>query len=201
MRNPLIPRTRTSMYDRISEKRLAAEALAREEAEEAARAPSIFIEPEPAPVIPLQPSRNELKIAGLALLMPHALTFRDLDMTLDREGQPVTFSAKRRPAPEGLTLQRSAELYVDNLRKHHGEVTVVRQTDCLLAGSPAVSLDYTFMAGDERRHGRATSAIIAPAQGNERQWFSVSTVINPEHAALASWLIDFDEMLDNIVAV
>jgi hypothetical protein len=200
MRNPLIPSTRTSMYDRISEKRLAAEALARQQAEEAASAPVIVIEPEPSPPVPLQPSRNELKIAGLALLMPHALTFRDLDITLDRDGQPVTFSAKRRPAPEGLTLQRSAELYVDNLRKHHGDVTVVRQSDCLLASSPAISLDYAFMAGEERRHGRATSAIIAPAQGNERQWFSVSTVINPEHAELASWLIEFDEMLENIAA-
>ena len=200
MRNSSIPSTRTSMYDRISEKRLAAEALARQQAEEAASAAAIVIEPEPEPLLPLQPSRNELKIAGLVLLMPHALTFRDLDMTLDKEGQPVTFSAKRRPAPEGLTLQRSAELYVDNLRKHHGDVTVVRQSDCLLAGSPAISLDYAFMAGEERRHGRATSAIIAPAHGNERQWFSVSTVINPEHAALASWLIEFDEMLENIAA-
>jgi hypothetical protein len=200
MRNPPIPSTRTSMYDRISEKRLAAEALARQQAEEAANAQVMVIEPEPEPLLPLQPSRNQLKIAGLVLLMPHVLTFRDLDMTLDREGQPVTFSAKRRPAPEGLTLQRSAELYVDNLRKHHGDVTVVRQSDCLLAGNPAISLDYAFMAGEERRHGRATSAIIAAAHGNDRQWFSVSTVINPEHAALASWLIEFDEMLENIAA-
>lgn len=201
MRNSLFPRTRTSMYDRISENRLAVEALDREEAEQAAAAAAIAIEPEPVPVLPLQPSRNELKIAGLVLLMPQLLTFRDLDMTLDREGQPVTFSAKRRPAPESLTLQRSAELYVDNLRKHHVDVTIVRQSDRLLAGSPAVSLDYAFMAGQERRHGRATSAIIAASDGNERQWFSVSTVINPEHDALSSWLIDFDEMLENIAAL
>lgn len=188
------------MYDRISEKRLAAEALARQEAEEAAAQAAIVITPAPAPVVPLQPSRNELKIAGLALVMPQLLAFRDLDMTLEREGQPVTFSAKRRPAPEGLTLQRSTELYVDNLRKHHGDVTVVRHHDCLLVGSPAVSLDYAFKVGQERRHGRATSAIIAPAGGNERQWFSVSTVINPDHPALASWLIDFDEMLGSIAA-
>lgn len=200
MRNSSIPGTRTSMYDRISEKRLAAEALAREEAEQAAAVAAIAITHEPAPVLPLQPSRNELKIAGLALVMPHLLAFRDLDMTLEREGYPVTFSAKRRPAPEGLTLQRSTVLYVDNLRKHHSDVTVVRQNDCLLAGSPAVSLDYAFKVGQERRHGRATSAIIAPANGNERQWFSVSTVINPDQPAFANWLIEFDEMLGSIAA-
>ncbi|WP_256658835.1 hypothetical protein [Pseudomonas sp. LP_7_YM] len=188
------------MYDRISEKRLAAEARAREEAEQAAAVAAIAMKNEPAHGFPLQPSRNELKIAGLALLMPQLLAFRDLDMTFEREGQLVTFSAKRRPAPEGLTLQRSTELYVDNLRKHHGDVTVVRQNDCLLAGSPAVSLDYAFKLGQERRHGRAISAIVAPADGNERQWFSVSTVINPDHPALSNWLIDFDEMLGSIAA-
>jgi hypothetical protein len=200
MRNSLFPRTRTSMYDRISENRLAVEALDREEAEQAAAAAAIAITNAPAPVLPLQPSRNELKIAGLMLVMPQLLAFRDLDMTLEREGHPVTFSAKRRPAPEGLTLQRSTELYVENLRKHHGDVAVVRQQDCLLAGSPAVSLDYAFKAGQERRHGRAISAIVAPAGGNERQWFSVSTVINPDQPAFANWLIEFDEMLGSIAS-
>jgi hypothetical protein len=191
---------RTSIYDRISEKRLAAEALARQQAEEAANAPALVIEPEPVPVLPLQPARNELKVAGLALLMPQGFNFRDIDTTLEKDGHPVTFSAKRRPAPEGLTLQRSAELYVDNLRKHHPDITIVRQSACLLAGSPAISLDYVFTAGQERRHGRATSAIIDLSNGNERQWFSVSTVINPDLPALAAWLIDFDDMLANIKA-
>lgn len=191
---------RTSIYDRISEKRLAAEALARQQAEEAANAPALVIEPEPVPVLSLQPARNELKVAGLALLMPQGFNFRDIDTTLEKDGHPVTFSAKRRPAPEGLTLQRSAELYVGNLRKHHPDVTIVRQRDCLLAGSPAISVDYVFTADQERRHGRATSAIIDPVNGSERQWFSVSTVINPDLPALASWLIDFDDMLSDIVA-
>ncbi|WP_342655418.1 hypothetical protein [Pseudomonas sp. F3-2] len=191
---------RTSIYDRISEKRLAAEALARQQAEEAANAPAVVIEPEPVPVLPLQPARNELKVAGLALLMPQGFNFRDIDTTLERDGHPVTFGAKRRPAPEGLTLQRSADIYVDNLRKYHPDITIVRQSDCLLAGNPAISVDYIFAANQERRHGRAISAIIDSANGSERQWFSVSTVINPDLPALASWLIDFDEMLSDIVA-
>lgn len=191
---------RTSIFDRISEKRLAAEALARQQAEEAANAVVPVIEAEPAPVMLLQPARNELQIAGLQLRMPQGVNFRDIDTTLEKEGHPVTFTAKRRPAPEGLTLQRGAELYVGNLRKYHPDLTIVRQRDCLLAGGPAISLDYAFGAGQERRHGRAISAIVNAANGSERQWFSVSTVINPDLPALASWLIDFDEMLANITS-
>jgi hypothetical protein len=192
--------TRTSFYDRISEIREAAEAFARQQAEEAANAATLVVEPEPAPVVPLQLARNELKIAGLALLMPQGFNFRDIDTTLERDGHPVTFSAKRRPAPEGLTLQRAAELYVDNLRKHHPDVTIVRQSDSLLAGSAAISLDYVFSTGQQRQHGRATSAILDQASGGERQWFSVSTLIDPDNAELAGWLIEFDEMLGNITA-
>lgn len=191
---------RTSIYDRISEKRLAAEALARQEAELAANAPAAVVEPEPAPIIALQLTRNELKLAGLEIQMPQGFNFRDTDITLNKDGYPVKFSAKRRPAPDGLTLQRSTELYLDNLRKHHPDVTVVRQAECLLAGSPATSLDYVFNVGEERRHGRSISAIIEPVNGSERQWFNVSTMINPAHAALADWLTEFDAMLENIVA-
>jgi hypothetical protein len=89
---------------------------------------------------------------------------------------------------------------VENLRKNHPDVTIVRQSDCLLAGSPAITLDYIFTAGQERRHGRATSAVIHPGDGNERQWLSISTMINPAHAELADWLIEFETMLENISA-
>ncbi|MNU43586.1 hypothetical protein D3C71_323760 [compost metagenome] len=189
---------RTSIYDRISEKRLAAETLARQQLQEAAEASPAVIEPEPVAVVPLQLTRNELKVAGLNLVMPQGFNFRDIDTTLEKHGHPVTFSAKRRPAPEGLTLQRSVQLYVENLRKNHPDVTIVRQSDCLLAGSPAITLDYIFTAGQERRHGRATSAVIQPGHGNERQWLSMSTMINPAHAELADWLIEFETMLENI---
>ncbi|QJI45467.1 hypothetical protein HKK52_32400 [Pseudomonas sp. ADAK2] len=189
---------RTSIYDRISEKRLAAEALARLQLQEAVDAPPAVIEPEPVEVVSLQLARNELTVAGLNLVMPQGLNFRDINTTLEKHGHPVTFSVKRRPAPEGLTLQRSVELYVENLRKNHSDVTIVRQSNRLLAGSPAIALDYVFTAGQERRHGRATSAVINSVDGNERQWFSISTMINPAHAELADWLIDFDAMLDAI---
>jgi hypothetical protein len=198
MRNQTM--VRTSIYDRISEKRLAAETLAQQQLQEALEASSAVIEPEPVAVLPLQLTRNELKVAGLNLVMPQGFNFRDIDTTLEKHGHPVTFSAKRRPAPEGLTLQRSLQLYVENLRKNHPDVTIVRQSDCLLAGSPAITLDYIFTAGQERRHGRATSAVIHPGDGNERQWLSISTMINPAHAELADWLIEFETMLENISA-
>ena len=191
---------RTSIYDRISEKRLAAETLARQQLQEAAEASPAVIEPEPVAVLPLQLARNELKVAGLNLVMPQGFNFRDIDTTLEKHGHPVTFCAKRRPAPDELTLQRSVELYVENLRKNYPDVTIVRQSDRLLAGSPAIALDYIFTAGQERRHGRATSALINAVDGNERQWFSISTIINPAHAELADWLIEFDAMLDAIAA-
>ncbi len=191
---------RTSMYDRISEKRLAAEALAREEAQRAAQAPPIVIEPEPLPAIPLQLTQNEMRIASLNLRMPPGFSFRNSDTTLEKYGRTVTLSAKRRAAPEGLTLERSVELYVENLRKHHPDFILVRRRDCLLAGSPGVSLDYLFNSGTERSHGRAVVTIIDAQQDDERHWFSLSTVVNPDHAELAEWLIEFDAMLENITA-
>lgn len=191
---------RTSIYDRISEKRLALEAQERLEAELADNAPAIVIEPEPTPVLQLQPARNELTIAGLDLVLPQSCSFRNIDITLDKEGNAVTVSVKRRPAPDGLTLQRAVDLYVENLRKLHSDITIVRQSDCVLAGSAANALDYIYTAGQATRHGRAVSSIIDPVSGGERQWLNISTMIDPNKAALGDWLIDFDAMLETIAA-
>ncbi|ANJ55716.1 hypothetical protein [Pseudomonas silesiensis] len=191
---------RTSIYDRISEKRLAAEALARQLQQQAADAPPAVIEPEPIVKVPLQLARNGLTVAGLNLLIPDGFNFRDIDTTLEKYGHPVTFGAKRRPAPEGLTLRRAVELYVEKLRQDHPDVTIVRQSDGVLAGHRAIALDYIFTAGQERRHGRAMSAVIESDNGNERQCFSISTMINPAHAELADWLIEFDAMLESVSA-
>lgn len=76
----------------------------------------------------------------------------------------------------------------------------MRQAEALLAGHPAISLDYQFNAGQERRHGRAVCMIIASADGNKRQWLNVSTVINPDQSQLADWLIAFDAMLAGVTA-
>lgn len=189
---------RTSIYDRISEKRLADEARAREEAERVANAPPLVIEPEPVEPVPLQLACNELKLAGLNLVLPQEAALRDIDITLDRNGLPVTLSAKRRAAPDGLTLEHSATLYADNLRRLYPDLAIVRQADYLLAGHQAIALDYVFTQGQITRHGRAVSSIIAQPSGGERHWLSISTLIDPNKSALADWLIDFDAMLASI---
>lgn len=126
--------------------------------------------------------------------------FRDIETTLEFSGCHVQFSARRRPAPEGLEIDNAVELFIKKLRERHAELTLVRQAEALLAGHPAISLDYQFNAGQERRHGRAVCMIIASADGNKRQWLNVSTVINPDQSQLADWLIAFDAMLAGVTA-
>ncbi|MFZ0155542.1 hypothetical protein [Pseudomonas sp.] len=193
---------RTSIYDRISEKRLAAEALARQQADQAALEPpaSEHAQLPAAPGLALEPGHNALKIAGLNLLIPQGFNFRDIDTTLEVSGHPVTLSARRRPAPEGLNLQHALELYVSKLRQRHPDITLVRRAECQLVGHPAIALDYLYSFEQERRHGRAVCTLIAAVKGNEHQWFSLATVINPDHARLADWLIEFDAMLADINA-
>ncbi|MGN2434016.1 hypothetical protein [Pseudomonas syringae] len=190
---------RPSLYDRISAKRLADEALAREEALRAANAPPIVPEPEPVPVLPLQLTCNEITIAGLKLVMPQRVNFQEASITLEKDGHPVTLSIARRPVRDDLTLDRYTELYVADLRKTHPDIDILRQRDCLLAGNAAVALDYVLSAGRDLRHGRAINAITA-AENGDKQWLCISTMIDPDTAELADWLIDFDAVLDAIVA-
>ncbi len=190
----------TSIYDRISQKREAAEALARQQAEQdRAAAEALSSLPEPVPVLPLQVERNALRIAGLNLSMPTGFSFRDIETTLEFAGCEVTFSARRRAAPEGLDLLKAVDLYVKNLRACHAEMTLVRQDDRLLAGHRAIALDYWFPVAQQRRHGRTVCAMITSDDG-PRQWLEMSTHIDPSQAQLADWLIEFDAMLAGMTA-
>ena len=192
---------RPSIYDRISQKREAAEALARQQAEQQQVAVESLNEvAAPPPLLALDVQQNALKIAGLDLLMPQGFSFRDIDTTLEIAGCEVSFSACRRPAPQGLELTTAVERYVKKLREQHPETTIVREAEALLAGHCAISLDFLFSAGQERRHGRAVCTIIASADGSERQWLSLSTVIDPDQSRLADWLIAFDAMLAGMTA-
>lgn len=192
---------RGNIYDRLSQRREAAEALARQQAEEARIEVQATLEvAPPPPQLPMDVEQNALRIAGLNLLMPQGFAFRDIETTLEFAGCYVQFSARRRPAPEGLEIDNAVELFIKKLRERHAELTLVRQAEALLAGHPAISLDYQFNAGQERRHGRAVCMIIASADGNKRQWLNVSTVINPDQSQLADWLIAFDAMLAGVTA-
>jgi len=190
-----------SIYDRISQKREAAEALAQQQAEqERAAAEALSKMPEPVPVLPLDIEQNALRVAGLNMLMPTGFNFRDIQTTLEFAGCEVTFSARRRIAPDGLDLPKAVDLYVKNLRDVHAEMTLVRQAECLLAGHPAMALDYLFPDGRARRHGRTVCAMVTSDEGQSRQWLEVSTQIDPSQAGLADWLIKFDAMLAGMTA-
>jgi len=192
---------RGNIYDRLSQRRETAEALARQQAEEARIAAQATVEVVSLPPqLPMDAEQNALRIAGLNLLMPRGFAFRDIDTTLEFAGCPVQFSVRRRPAPESLEIDNAVELFIKKLRERHAELTLVRQAEALLAGRPAISLDYQFNAGQERRHGRAVCMIITSADGNKRQWLNVSTVINPDQSQLADWLIAFDAMLAGMTA-
>ncbi|MDZ3991661.1 hypothetical protein [Pseudomonas sp. Teo4] len=192
---------RASIYDRISQKREAAEALARQQAEqerEAAEAQSRM--PIAVPVLPLNAQQNALRIAGLHLQMPEGCGFRSIETTLELAGCEATFAARYRRAPEGLDLPHAVELYVKNLRERHVDMTLVRQGEALLAGHSAIAVDYVFTSGQERRHGRSVCAIISNDEGAPRQWLDVSTQINPDQSRMADWLIEFDAMLAGMTA-
>jgi len=188
---------RPSIYDRISQKREAAEALARQEAEQQRIAAEV---PPPAPVLALDAEQNALRIAGLNLLMPQGFVFRDIETTLEFAGCHVSFGARMRVAPEDLELSNAVELFTQKLRERHVDMTVVRQSESVLAGHRAITLDYQFNVDQERRHGRVVCAIIVSTDGNERQRLAISTVIDPDKSPLADWLIAFDAMLAGMTA-
>lgn len=192
---------RANIYDRLSQRREAAEAAARQQAEEARRATDCAMQSAPPPsVLPLNAEQNALRIAGLNLQMPAGFAFRDIDTTLEFAGCHVQFSVRRRNAPEGLELSDAVELFTRKLRQRHTDMTVVRQAETILAGHSAISLDYQFSAGQERRHGRAVCTIIVSADGNGRQWLNMATVTDPDKLQLANWLIEFDAMLAGMTA-
>lgn len=191
----------TSIYDRLSQKREAAEALARQQAEEErVAAEALSKMPVPVPVLPLDVGQNAFQIAGLNMRVPKGFGFREIDTTLEFAGCEVTFSARRRIAPQGLPLAKAVEGYVKNLRDLHVGMTLVREAEGLLAGHEAIALDYLFTVGQERRHGRTVCAIISGGDELSRQWFEVSTLIDPDKERLADWLVAFDAMLADITA-
>ncbi|MCF3155177.1 hypothetical protein N7592_12530 [Pseudomonas juntendi] len=190
-----------NIYDRLSQRSEAAEALARQDAEEVRIAAEAAVEVlRQPPALVMDAENNALCIAGLNLLMPQGFAFRDINTTLEFAGCHVQFDARRRRAPEGLELNKAVELFTNELRKSHSEIDLVRQVSTALAGHPAISLDYQFNVGQERRHGRSVCTIIVSADGNGREWFSASTVIDPSKSQLADWLIAFDAMLAGMTA-
>ncbi|WP_313713601.1 hypothetical protein [Pseudomonas sp.] len=183
-------RTKPNIYDRLWQKREAAEARAGKQAEQEA---ALALQPPPA--LPVLPERNAMTIAGLQLLMPQGARLCDVWATLEVGGHSVIVNARSRSVAQTLTLDRALQDYLAEARRQHAEVTPVRQQTCLLAGHPALLLDYLFDQHEARRHCRTVLTQIPPSDGHEALSFSLSTVIDPDLRPLADWLIDFDAML------
>ncbi|QQQ50291.1 hypothetical protein JJQ97_23700 [Pseudomonas syringae] len=193
--------TRTSLYDRISERRLADEALAREAAERAAAQQALErVEALIAVPKPLLDAPCSFNFGGFHFGFPEGFQCNAIEATVQVGGEPVVVSIQRRDVPEEATLAEAFAEAVKALQPLHGEVQVIRHYETLLAGNAALALDFHFRAGLEERHGRLIGAIVPCADHNERQWLSVGCVIDSEKPALKTWLLDFDSMLEGLTA-
>jgi hypothetical protein len=190
---------RTSLYDRISEKRIAQEEAARIELQ---NAPVIEPEPEPEPepVVALQDTPSSFNFGGFNLGFPTGFNFREVQTTLEHEGESVSLSIKRRDVQQGQTLEQLFEASVQAFRKDHPDVRIIRQRDVRVAGSAAKSVDLHFKSGHADRHARLVGALVPVAGREDIQWLSIGCEIDPARPALSLWLVDFDGMLDGLAA-
>ncbi|RMO90383.1 hypothetical protein ALQ32_05632 [Pseudomonas syringae pv. tagetis] len=193
--------TRPSLYDRISERRLANEALAREEAERAAAQRELDLIQAAIPVPqPLLDAPCSFNFGGFHFGFPEGFRCSAIEATVHVEGEPIVVSIQRRDVPEVANLAEAFDEAVKALKPLHGEVQIIRNYETLLAGNAALGLDFHFREGFEERHGRLIGAIVPVADHNQRQWLSVGCVIDSEKPALTTWLLDFDSMLEGLTA-
>ncbi|WP_349974188.1 hypothetical protein [Pseudomonas sp. WHRI 8519] len=190
-----------SIYDRISAKREALEEEAR--LAKLAEASSVLEpepEPEPEPVpVALRDVASGFTFGGFNLQFPAGFRFRDIQTTLEHEGEPVSLKIRRRDAPAQQTLEQLFDASIQALRESNSTLRVIRQRDCSLAGNAAKVLDFHFSAGLEQRHGRLVGALV-PVEGQDKlQWVDISCVVDPSRPALSLWLIQFDSMLAGLV--
>lgn len=190
--------SRTSIYDRISAKReaqLEADRLAKQV--QADSVPEPESEPDPVPVA-LQSVASSFTFGGFNLQFPAGFRFRDIETTVEHEGEPVTLKIRRRDVRARQSLEQLFEAAVVALRESNPQLRVIRQRECLVAGSPGKALDFHFTVGHEPRHGRLVGALV-PLQGSGgAQWLDISCMIDPTKPGLSLWLADFDRMLDDL---
>ncbi|VVO36377.1 hypothetical protein PS712_05438 [Pseudomonas fluorescens] len=186
---------RTSLYDRISEKRIAQEEAARIEQ---SSAPVIEPEPEPEPepVVALEDTPSSFTFAGFNLVFPTGFHFREIQTTVEHEGEPVSLTIKRRDVQQGQTLDQLFQAAVQAFREEHSDVRIIRQRDVSVAGSAAKSADLHFKSGHADRHARLVGALVPVAGRDTVQWLSIACEIDPARPALSLWLVEFDGMLD-----
>lgn len=188
---------RTSMYDRLSEQRLAREEAERLALEQVAAEPVADII-EVTPPAPLLDTPSSFNFGGFNFVFPEGLAFSDISAVTHLDGEEITISVQRRSVTEARTLAQSFAGARNELGARHSDMRIIRQRESMLAGNPAMVLDFIFRAGHEERHGRLIGAIVPLADENQRQWLSVSCVIDPEKPALKGWLLEFDDMLGRL---
>jgi hypothetical protein len=191
--------TRVSLYDRISEKRIA-----QEEAERLAQQNAPLVqpepEPEPEPVVALQDAPSSFTFGGFNLVFPTGFNLREVQTIVDHQGEPVSLTIKRRDVQQGQTLEQLFEDSLQAFRKDHPDVRIIRQRDVSVAGSAAKSVDLHFKSGHADRHARLVGALVPVAGSDDVQWLSIACEIDPARPALSLWLADFDGMLDGLAA-
>lgn len=188
---------RTNIYDRISEKRIAAEKAALEQQAALANAKP---EPEPEVIVPMTHAPSRFSFGGFDLLFPEGFSFRDIQTTIEYEGDPVVLTIKRRDVREGATLDDLLDEAMQHFRKLYPQLRVIRELDCKLAGSAAKVVDFHFTIGNAERHGRLVGSVVPVAGQQAPQWISLSCVIDPIKPNLSLWLADFDDMLSGMAA-
>ncbi|MFJ4384685.1 hypothetical protein ACIP02_10090 [Pseudomonas sp. NPDC089408] len=187
---------KTSIYDRLSAKREAQEEAARQaRLAEAANLPEPVPEAQPVPTALLDVASG-FTFAGLNLQFPAGFRFRDIQTTLEHEGEPVSLRIRRRDVRSRQPLQLLFEDAVQALRESTPQLRLIRQRDCHMAGHPAKVLDFHFNTGHEPRHGRLVGALVPVVGSDSQQWLDISTVIDPSKPGLSQWLAEFDRMLD-----
>jgi hypothetical protein len=182
-----------SIYDSLHLRRQAAQ----DAMQQAEQAPAPEVPPaRPAPLV-LAERQDSIQFAGLAFALPGERT-RASETLIERDGGIATLRIKRQAVPNHLTLERAAASALEKLQKKHPGLVVIRQSDRLLGGHPACAIDYQLI-GTQPRHGRLVGALV-PTDGQGRQWLDIATLFDPTHAAFGDWLIDFDVLLDTVVA-
>ncbi|MDH0747881.1 hypothetical protein N5D61_16215 [Pseudomonas sp. GD03842] len=192
--------SRTSMYDRISERRLALEAAARAEQQAAASVIEPEPQPDPEPVVPLRDIPSSFSFGGFDLRFPEGFNFRDIQTTIEHEGEPIVLTIKRRDLHEGATIDGLLDEAIQTFRKLYPQLRVIRERECMLAGSVAKVVDFQFTMGHAERHGRLVGGIVPVEARHTPQWLSLSCVIDPAKPSLSLWLVEFDNMLAGMAA-
>lgn len=188
--------SRPNIYDRISERRLATEALARaaEVKAEEQRVPLI----ERAPACELKNVPSRFSFGGFDLQLTMGAVINDASLTLDHDGEAVTLRLRRYDVPQGQTLDAAFTNAAQALHKQYPGLTKIRTRNCRLAGHPAKQLDYYITHDAEESHGRLTGALMPLAGTQDWQWLGIFCAIDPTKPALSRWLIDFDSMLEEL---